>query len=187
MRRFAPGLVLFTALLVPSMAEAECTPYGWVIVGPGGPYYDHIANGGPSVNDCWNANSARVAFITDNACSFFPNAYRFGYAGSIYQYITVPPDFTQTRWSLDYTLDFIDPNDDGANNQFTVSVRDLTTGVQLASASYNGYNPDLFCSSRSMSFMGNFAGHTLQVRFGGSAGYSNTKIAVRRISLWQWP
>ena len=45
--------------------------------------------------------------------------------------------------------------------------------------------PDLTCANRYLSFSGNLAGHTLRVTFSGSTGYSNTKIIVRHIALWQ--
>jgi hypothetical protein len=188
MRRLTFGLVLgfLAAALAPGKIEAACTPRGEVLIGPGGQYYDHIANGAPTVNDCWSLDPARTTFVSDSSCGYTANAYQFGYAGSLSQTVTIPSDMTQTRWSFEYALDFDDPNNDPAWNRISVTVKDLTTNTILASDSYNGGNPDVLCSVRWKPFTGNLAGHQIRVSFSGSSAYPNTKIKVRKIALYQW-
>jgi hypothetical protein len=186
MRRHALILILFAAAFVPSMAEAQCTPGGWTYV-TFGAFYNHIANGGPTFDGCWERSDARTAFVQDNACDFFPYAYKFGYAGSISQVVTVPSNMTQTHWELDYKLDFTDPNNDPYWNRISVTVRDLTTGTVLATDNYSSLSgSSLTCATRRLPFAGNFAGRQLVVNFNGTTAYSNSIIKVRRIELWQW-
>jgi hypothetical protein len=129
----------------------------------------------------------RVAVVQTNTCGYTENAWEFYYGGGISQTFTVPNtnDGARPDFSLRYTLDFIDPNDNAAWNRFEMNVVDLTTGATLASEFFNGSMGDLYCSDRFFSWSQNLAGHQIMVRFQGSRGYSNTFIRVRDVYLFQ--
>jgi hypothetical protein len=171
--------ILLTLFSAASPALATCTAAGWA-----GQYYNHIANGGPSTDDCWAPYHA--VFSTDYVCGSTVRAYQFGNAGSISQSITIPANFSAPNFDFAYESDFVDPHDDGANNSLSVTVRDTTTNTVLATDFYNGNSADVYCRSRVLSFSGNLAGHTLAVLFSGSTGYSDTIIRVRFVALWQY-
>jgi hypothetical protein len=172
-------IVLLAFVLVSSRALATCTAAGW-----SGQYYNHIANGGPIDDDCWDPYHA--VFTTNYVCGSNVRAYQFGYAGSISQTVTIPSSFTATHFDFGYESDFVDPHDDGANNSLSVTVRDMTTNTLLATDYYSGYSADVYCRTRVLSFSGNLAGHVLSVLFSGSTGYPDTIIRVRFVSLWQY-
>ena len=122
----------------------------------------------------------------DTTCGWTSNVYEFAYAGQISQTVTIPSGMTGTSFSLSYLLDFDDPNNDGAWNQFSASVYDQTTGTYLGSGDFfSGLSGDLACSNRGWSWTGSLAGHTLQVLFSGSKAYPNTHIRIRNIVLYQ--
>lgn len=160
-----------------------CAPRGSVVVWSWN--YDWIANGQPTSGNCWNLSNA--SFVTGTTtCGTSTNAIAFAYSGSMSQEFTIPAGWTQSHFTLNYDLDFIDPHDDGAWNRFTMTVTDLTTGATLASDSFFGNSgSDLSCAPREKKWTGNLAGHTLRVRMTGSRGYTDTHIRVRRIVLWQ--
>ncbi|HEX9986293.1 MAG TPA: hypothetical protein VGF69_23745, partial [Thermoanaerobaculia bacterium] len=152
--------------------------------GPG-THYEHLANGLPNRDECWNPYNA--TYVTNTtSCGYYTDAYEFGYAGEISQYVTIPSTFTTGTITLGYYVDFIDPNNDGAWNKFIVTVRDTTTNTELGWDFFSGYDGDLYCSGRSINLpSGNYAGHTFLVRIQGSKAYSNTYIRVRAMSLVQ--
>ena len=170
-----PGSVVFST-------TSTCAPGGWYIGVISA--YNHIATGNFTVDDCWSPN--RSVYTTSSTCGVTRYGYKFGYAGSIAQSVVIPADFHDTYFELSYRLDFDDPNNDGVNNRFVAKVVDMTTNTTLAQESYNGSLPDLACSTRTLSFSGDLAGHTLRVIFNGSIGYSNTTIRVMRVTLWQY-
>lgn len=177
-------LVLMVFAAAPT-AFATCAPAG---IGTGGPYstsYDHIANGAPNRDECWNPFKA---FYTTTAPSpwGFINAYEFNYAGSINQSFVVPPTMTATRWQLRWTLYFDDPNNNAAWNRFSVEVRNMTTNAILATYTFDGGQGDQNWVTHSKDFNGNFAGQTIRVRFKGSKGYPDTTIRVMGVTLWQY-
>ena len=151
-------------------------------------YYNWTANGSPSSDSCWSHSSA-AAFVTGTTeCGQLSpptNAWEFYFGGSISQTFTIPSNRIETNFSIQYDVDFIDPNNDPAWNRFTMSVRDLTTSTQLASDYYDGSMADLSCSLRSRTWTQNLAGHQIQVTFQGSRGYSDTFIRVRNIAQFQ--
>jgi hypothetical protein len=167
----------------------SCAPRGSVIISPSpSPYYDWIGNGGPASGDCWSLfNASFVTGTTD--CGWVSNAIEFAYAGSMNQEFTLPSTSTQTNFDLAYLLDFIDPNNDGAWNRFSITVTDQTTGVMLTHDEYYGNSnggADLSCSRRDKVWTGNLAGHTLTVHVSGSKAYPDTHIRIRSISLFQY-
>jgi hypothetical protein len=186
MSRLTLGLILGLLAMTfgPSAAEADCTPAGWVLAGPSGSY-NHIANGWPEVDDCWNANSARTGFVSDNSCGYASNAYIFGYGGSLSQIVTVPAGMTQAQWEFVYRLDFDDPNNSPYWNRISVTLTDLTTNMVLVSDNYSS-GPPVTCSERRLPFTGNFAGRQILVSINGTTAYPNSIIKVRRMALWQW-
>lgn len=169
------------------VAEVEAQSCSVPVLGPTG-YYNWIANGTPSSDTCWSHTSA-AAFVTGTTeCGQFSpptNAWEFYYGGYISQTFTIPSNRTETNFSIQYTVDFIDPNNDPAWNRFSMSVWDQTTSTQLASDYYDGSMADLSCSFRSRSWTQSLAGHQILVHFQGSRGYSNTFIRVRNIALFQ--
>ncbi len=188
MRKFAAVVLLglVAVLVVPSARPVHaqtCSPRGDINGGPGGAY-DWIANGGPSNNSCWNP--VNTSFVTGTTtCGWTSNAWEFSYSGEISQSFTIPSGWTATHFGISYLLDFEDPTHNPAWSQFEMTVRDTNTGAVLASDSYLGSNPDLYCSYRSKLWTGNLAGHTLQVLFRGTPAGSSTHIRVRFISLTQ--
>jgi len=168
---------------VQTVEAQSCSPPGYYSIG-GRTYYRWLANSEPENSSCWNAIPDRAAVVQTTTCGWTENAWEFYYNGSISQTFTVPSDWTQPSFSIQYSLDFIDPNDDPWN-RFEMQVKDLNTGATLASEFFYGYMGDLYCSGRSFSWNQNLAGHQIQVRFKGTRGYSNTFIRVRDIYVYQ--
>ena len=184
-----PRILIFiaVALLAVSAAVANepdgCPPLGQPLIGPLPPY-DHIANGNPSYDSCWTKWAA--TFTTDyDSCGNWRNFWEFGYGGSLTQTLTIPSDHHITTLRFSYLLDFDDPHHDAAWNQFSSRVTDTTAGRILGGESRNGSSPSLYCSNRRLTLTSpvDLAGHTIQVRFTGSKGYSDTHIRVRQIAL----
>jgi len=151
-------------------------------------WWNWIANNDPSNSSCWSVTPMRVAVVDTNTCGWTEKAFEFYYGGSISQTFTIPEtlvDAHKPSFSIQYTLDFIDPNDDPTWNVFEMKVVDTNTGTTLATEYFNGSMGDLYCSGRSFTWNQDLAGHTIQVRFKGSRGYNNTFIRVRDIYLFQ--
>ncbi|SOD01688.1 hypothetical protein SAMN05216486_10112 [bacterium JGI 053] len=162
-----------------------CAPPGVLVISPGW-YYQWIANGTPTSTNCWSPGYGD-AVVTATACNDLnTSALEFGYAGGISQEFTIPTDQTAPNFDFSYYLDFVDPNHDGAWNRFTADLVDVTTGVTIYSELFfgNGTQPGL-CSHRGKTFVGNYAGHTFQLRLSGSRAYTDTHIRVRSITLIQ--
>ncbi|HEV2704983.1 MAG TPA: hypothetical protein VGV59_03605 [Pyrinomonadaceae bacterium] len=170
------------APLVREVQAQTCAPKGHVSFG-GSSFYDWIANGSPSDNSCWTRINATV--VTATTCGFTAPAWEFAYGGSISQRFTIPSDMTSTNFNIQYKLDFDDPHNDPWWNSFQMQVYDETTNTVLATDAFYGDMGDLYCASRSKSWTGNLAGHTIRVRFKGSVGYAETHIRVRSIALFQ--
>lgn len=169
-------------------AQTGCSPEGFYSIG-GHNYYRWLANSEPGNNSCWNAIPSAVVVQTDT-CGWTENTWQFYYGGSISQTFTIPPpkppnETTPPRFNIQYTLDFIDPNNDPAWNRFEMRVLDTTTGATLAYDFFDGSMGDLSCSARNFTWNQDLGGHTIQVRFKGTRGYSNTFIRVRDIYLYQ--
>lgn len=172
-----------TSLLPVTEVEAQtCPPHGYVTFS-WGYWYDWIANGTPLDSSCWGHTNASV--VSTTACGWTSNAWEFYYAGTISQFFTIPSDWHQPNFGIQYLLDFDDPNNDGVWNKFSMEVKDLNTGAVLASDAFNGSMGDLYCSSRSKSWSQDLAGHQIQVRFKGSRAYQSTFIRIRMIALFQ--
>jgi hypothetical protein len=166
-------------------AQSGCSPEGFYSIG-GHNYYRWLANSEPANSLCWNAVQGRVAVVQTNTCGWTENTWEFYYGGSISQTFTVPPnDFSAPRFNIQYTLDFIDPNNDPAWNRFEMRVLDLTTGATLAYDFFDGSMGDLSCSARNFTWNQDLSNHTIQVRIKGTRGYNNTLIRVRDIYLYQ--
>jgi hypothetical protein len=188
MRKFA--LVLLVGLVatlavpsVPSVKATGCSPPGYQI--PFTEYY-WIANGAPADSSCWSHDPARAAVVSTTTCGWTSNAWQFYYGGTISQSFTIPTTMTGQNFSMSYLVDFDDPNNNGAWNKFSMYVQDTTTGAILASDYFDGSMGDLTCAYRSKFWNANLAGHTIQVIFSGTRGFSNTNIRVRQIGLWQY-
>ncbi|HEX9986294.1 MAG TPA: hypothetical protein VGF69_23750 [Thermoanaerobaculia bacterium] len=181
------SLIAVAALLLVAAAPsafATCSARGYVIISPG-THYDHIANGIPNRDECWNPFNA--TYVTNTtSCGYSANAYEFAYAGQISQTVTIPSTMTTGTLRLDYLVDFIDPNNDAVWNKFIVSVWDDTAGGQIGTDYFDGGMGDLYCSLRSINLGStNRAGHSISVHIQGSEAYPDTYIRVRSISLVQ--
>lgn len=163
-------------------AFATCTAGGYYQQDPR--FYNHIRNGVPNSPDsCWTKTSA-VAVASSTSCGWTANAFEFnGYAQKIEQSFATNV-LTSNNWSLDYNLDFIDPNNDAAWNKLEVRVYDQNNQL-LATDYYDGGYADVTCTLRSISFTGTPT--SVRVEFKGTRGYTNTYIRVRGIALWQGP
>lgn len=179
MKTYALAVLLALAAAPAVLATCNYTAPGYFWS-----FYNHTLNGDPLEDECWN--SYHMVFVEPYLCGAFRKSFQFGYAGSISQSVTIPSGQTATNWSFDFQFDFDDPNNDGANNSLSATVRDTTTNTILGTFYYNGSMTDAFCEPQSITFTGNYAGHTITVSFSGSTGYSNTKIRVRNMALWQW-
>lgn len=197
MRKFAflLALALLIGLTAPAAKPAQartrsarpaqvqsCAPTGYTYFD----HYDWIANGGPTDDSCWTYDPTRASIVSDSTCGSPSNAWEFNYSGWISQSFTIAAGMTGQQFNMAYYLDFDDPNNDGAWNRFTVSVRDATTGTALASDRYYGNWADLYCARRDLTWSGNLTGHTINVYISGTRGYSDTHIRVRSIYLWQY-
>ena len=169
-------------------AQSGCSPEGFYSIG-GHNYYRWLANSEPANNSCWNAVQGRAAVVQTNTCGWTENTWEFYYGGSISQTFTVPlpqsGEISSPRFNIQYTLDFIDPNDDPAWNRFEMRVVDLNTGATLAYDFFDGSMGDLYCSGRAFFWNQDLSGHMIQVRLKGTRGYSNTFIRVRDIYVYQ--
>jgi hypothetical protein len=188
-------LYLALALVVislPARVFAACDPKGFIIIGPGAGYYDHIANGTlldsdhDGAADCW---SSTANFVSDTSCSTYTNpsptnAFDFEYGDRAAQTITVGNHGGQ-KWGLSYLLDFDDPHDDRWWNRLRARV--VVGGVTVAQQTYWGDQATLQCARRDLTFTGNFApGTQMQVIFEGGRAYPDTRIRVRNVSLYQY-
>jgi hypothetical protein len=189
MRSLVLAVLLSVSFVVPTMGQT-CAPKGDLVGGPCC-VYDHIANGTPKSTECWKdiagTYPTNADLVEDTLCGTYSSrrAFDFTYGDSLSQTFTVPSYMTGTDWTLFYRLTFIDPNNDGSWNRLKARVYDETAGTFIASHTHLGSDPDVTCASRSLSFTGNLAGHTLRVRFDGGRAYDNTIIRVRLISLLQ--
>jgi hypothetical protein len=185
-------LISFTFLgSVPAFGQA-CPPRGSVIVGPTG-FFDHIANGDPASTACWTLTNA--VFVSMPACTPFGpppyNAFQLNYASGVSQQFTIPANMTSPTLDLAFQLDFIDPNH-AAFNSIDAEVSDVTAGRSLGTFDFHGGQlipPDNGFTCRRVDIQINevVAGHTLQVRFTGQKGWSDTFIRVHGISFFQLP
>lgn len=184
MKAAALVLCVLASLVVAPGAFAVCTAAGIWTGGPHSSAYDHIANGGPNRNECWNPFNA---FYTNamTACGSV-NTYEFNYGGSINQTFVIPTSQTGTSWEFRWLMDFDDPNNDAAWNRFSAEVVHVNTGKVLAWYTFNGGQGDQSCNTHSIFFTGNYTGQTLRVRFTGSKAYANTHIRAYAVSLWQY-
>lgn len=181
MKRFLLIATIASALFAMSLQAQTCQPPGYFIGAGGG--YEWIANGQPTSSSCWTL-TGNVSIVATPGCTYWTaKAFDMHYGARVSQQFTVPSDLTTTRWSLSYLLTMQDPHDDGWWNRLKATVYDVTTGSILAEQIYWGDDPDITCSSRSLTFTGNLAGHTLQVIFADGSAYSDTIIRVRGISL----
>ena len=182
---WSSAVLLLLAVSLSAPAFGQCTPRGQVLVG-GNRFYDYIANGGPTSTSCWSL--VNVDYVSGiYACGpFSPDtpSFSFRYASSATQSFTIPTSNTLTSFWFGYEYDFIDPHQDGFN-QLDAYVTDLTTGQTLVQNHRYGNQGSASCTQFSTSFSGSLAGHTLQVRFTGNKGYSDTYIRVRNITLSQ--
>ena len=67
-------------------------------------------------------------------CGWTEKAFEFYYAGSVSQTFTIPETLESAHnpsFSIQYTLDFIDPNDHPTWNVFEMKVVDTNTGWPL--------------------------------------------------------
>jgi hypothetical protein len=185
MKRIVLSLVItLLAVSLAPAAFAQCEPEGEVIIGGGQFAYDHIANGIPSSDSCWN--DTNWSFVTGvTSCGWSTNAYQIaGLGASMHQQFDSDSGLS-SNFSLQYLLDFIDPNNDGYWNKFKVEVWDVDTNTLLGSQTYNGSQSDLTCSSRTFNFNAT-PGNTIKVRFSGQKGYTDTYIRVHHIALYQY-
>lgn len=182
-------LGLVVGLAVPSVTPAHattCSPHGYVVIGPDRGSYDWIANGEPTDSSCWSTSYGAASVVTGSTCGSPMKAWEFtAWNTDLEQAFTIPTTMTASHFGIEYLLDFDDPNNDGAWNQFSMTVTDSTTGAQLASERYFGTYADLYCSNRESLWTGNLAGHTIVVRFVGSRSYPDTHIRIRGIALFQ--
>lgn len=168
-------------------AQGGCSPPGQYSIG-GRTWYRWLANSEPTGTTCWNVIPGRAAVVQTNTCGWTENSWEFYYGGSISQTFTVPKptDGFHPQFHIEYTLDFIDPNDDPAWNRFEMRVVDLSTGATLAYDSFDGSMSDLYCNGRAFYWNQNLdTERQIQVRFKGTRGYSNTFIRVRDIQVYQ--
>jgi hypothetical protein len=107
--------------------NSVCTPGGRLVVGGGGgSYYNHLANSEMSPDACWSKSrwTSHVSTVCPGGYPTWNEAgYQFGYASSVSQQVVIPDSaqYSATTWFLDYRLDFVDPNNDGANNVLNVT------------------------------------------------------------------
>ena len=173
-----------TLFAMPSQGQS-CQPPGWFVGAGGG--YEWIANGQPTSTNCWIL-TGNVSLVSTPGCTYWTaKAFDMHYGARVTQQFTVPTTNTETHWGLSYLLTMQDPNDDGWWNRIKATVYDVTTGRVLASQTYWGDDPDITCTSRSLTFTGNLAGHTIQVIFADGSAYTDTIFRVRGISLISTP
>lgn len=182
------SVVLLTTMLActlasPSMLAAACQSPGWFVGAGGG--YEYITNSGPLDASCW-ALIGNVQLVPAMDCGESANAFDLHYGARLSQDVTVPSTATETNWDLTYLLTMQDPNNDGWWNRVKATVYDVTTGQNIASQTYWGDDPDVFCARRDVVFTGDLAGHTLRVIFADGSVYPDTIIRVRGISLIQY-
>jgi hypothetical protein len=182
-------LILACGLVATAMSAQTCqVPQSFQGPGPGGGYWEYIANGAPANSACWNLNG-NVQVLHVNDCGYLhdaDNTFDMHYGARLSQEFTVPAGNTATHWDLNYLLTMQDPNNDGWWNRLKVTVYDYTTGRNLASQTYWGDDPDVSCTRRDLTFTGNLAGHRLLVTFSDGSAYANTVFHVRSISLMQY-
>jgi hypothetical protein len=178
---------VFSLLLITSAAFANqpngCAQLGQPPLGPTPPY-DYTANGVPSLDNCWYKTN--VTYTTGyDSCNYWRNYWDLGANSELSQTLVVPSDHHFTSLKLYYILDFIDPHLDGSSNTFRSDVYDLTTSAWLGGDYWSGWNGSLSCAQRiiTCSSSADLAGHTLEIKFSATKGYSNTDINVKLVSL----
>lgn len=186
------SLLVAAVLVVAPTAFANqpnnCPPIGVVNVGPPPPY-DFIANDRPDDrpdgSNCWAETN--LTFVTNlDYCNIWRNYWDFSNGGVLSQTMTVPSDMHLTQVKLLYTLDFVDPHNDGNANAIRVDIYDQTNGNTWIGGDYwSGYNGSLYCTRRigyGVSYV-DLAGHTLQLSFSARKGYSDVHITVKMVDL----
>ena len=143
--------------------------------------------GAPKDTSCWTI-TGDVQLVATSGCGYLvtsAKAFDMHYGARVSQEFTVPSDRTGTQWGLSYLLTMQDPNDDEWWNRLKATVYDVTARRTLASQTYWGDDPDIFCKRRDLTFTGNLAGHTLRVTFSdGSSDYVSV-FRIQNISLIQ--
>ncbi len=189
-------LLFLVTLSLASFAYANqpgnCPPLGTPNVGPPPPWYDYIANGGPSYDGCW---SEQLVVFRDASLGGLPPFngiyetywdFQSGGTGVLSQTFVVDRSVNQLWFG--YQLDFEDPHYD-SNDMFFTTVTDQTTGRVLYSdswfGSYGSYGGDRVPGYIPSTNTYNLNGHTIQVQFSARKNYlyNDVKIFSRGVTL----
>jgi hypothetical protein len=85
-------------------------------------------------------------------------------------------------WSLNYELDFDDPNNSSESFIFVYVYAD---NQLVAYDSYNGNNSDVICSPRAVTINSSLANKSVRVSVQARTAYTNVLIRIRALGLWQ--
>jgi hypothetical protein len=151
----------------------------------GGNDYNHVVNGYGTSLDCWSTpSSLGTVSITNGTCGFSSTqGFTFsGWSPTLEQSFSTGSGNNGTTWSLGYELDFDDPNNSTSN---FIDVYVYADNTLVAFDTYDGSDPDVMCSPRSMSINTSLANKSVRVSIVARTYHTNVLIRVRGVGLWQ--
>lgn len=182
MKRF---LLLLVVVVWSASASAQCNfnndNYYWF----GGNSYNHVLNGyGTSLN-CWSTPSTLgTVSITSGTCGFSSTqGFQFaGWSPTLEQTFSTGSGNSGTTWSLNYELDFYDSTNSSSNY---IDVMVYADNQLVAFDSYDGTDPDVTCSSRSVSIGTSLSNKSVRVVAQARTNSTGVLIRIRGVGLWQ--
>jgi hypothetical protein len=179
-------LLLASALLLWSApARATCNAvndhYYWF----GGNDYNHVLNGYGTSLDCWSTpSSLGTVSITSGSCGFSSTqGFTFsGWSPALEQTFSTGSGNSGATWSLQYELDFDDPNNSSAS---FINVLVYADNQLVAYDAYDGSNTDVMCSPRTININSSLSNKSVLVRVVARTYYTNVLIRIRGVGLWQ--
>ena len=151
----------------------------------GGNDYNHVLNGYGTSLDCWSTPSTLgTVSITSGTCGFSSTqGFTFsGWSPTLEQTFQTGSGNSGTTWSLSYELDFDDPNNSSSS---FIDVLVYADNQLVAYDSYDGSDPDVMCSYRSLAINTSLANKSVRVTVQARTYSTNVLIRIRGLGLWQ--
>ena len=147
----------------------------------GGNDYNHVVEGYGTSLACWSTpSSLGTVSITSSTCG---DGFTFtGWSPTLEQSFSTGSGNSGQTWSLNYELDFDDPNNSSESFIFVYVYAD---NQLVAYDSYNGNNSDVICSPRAVTINSSLANKSVRVSVQARTAYTNVLIRIRALGLWQ--
>ena len=183
------------ALLPTVQASATCTPGGYCPIF-GCNWFNWVANSSfYDGTNCWTFYGNSTVKSDGAMCMPLPYVeFGLGLSSGMQQVVHVAgpgePGYINsahnTHFEFDYRIQFIDPHHD-ANNIITIGLYDNNTGALLQwITTVTGANTDPACGLTYADFTNaSLLGKNVRIQVSARSAYSDTKIRVTALSLWQ--